>query len=317
MQRFFRLAMVLAILAPVSCSKTEGPAIARDFPLTRISDRVYVIHGPNEDPGKDNQGFINNPGFVLTNKGVVVVDPGSSVQVGRMLLAKIAGVTPLPVIAVFNTHIHGDHWLGNQAIRDAYPNVVIYAHPTMMAQAPSEGEVWLKRMLTLTANATRGTHLAIPNMGLAHGDKLRLGDVHFRLYHAALAHTDGDLIIEVVEDKVMFLGDIVVTERAGRQDDATFKGNLAAIQMVLQSDAVRFVPGHGKSGGREVPENYQAFLKDLYGAVKKYYALGLSDFDMKDKVRADLARYNKWALFDTGLGKLISLAYLQIETDSF
>lgn len=317
MRRFFRLAIVMVAWALASCSKTEGPAIARDFPLTKISARVYVIHGPNEDPNQDNRGFINNPGFVLTSKGVVVIDPGSSVQIGRMLLAKIAGVTPMPVIAVFNTHIHGDHWLANQAIRDAYPSAMIYAHPTMMAQAPGEGETWLKRMRDLTANATLGTRLALPNMALAHGDKLRLGDVHFRLYHTAPAHTDGDLMIEVVEEKVMFLGDIVVAERAGRQDDGTYKGNLAAIQMALQSDAIHFVPGHGKSGGRAVPEGYRAFLTDLYGAVKKYYALGLSDFDMKDEVQADLARYNKWALFDTGLGKLISLAYIQIEADSF
>ena len=317
MRRFFRLAIVMMVLAPASCSKTEGPALARDFPLTKISARVYVVHGLNEEPNKGNQGFINNPGFVLTSKGVVVIDPGSSVQIGRMLLAKIAGVTPAPVIAVFNTHIHGDHWLGNQAIHAAYPNAVIYAHPTMMAHAPGEGAAWLKTMLRLTENATLGTRLTLPNMGLAHGDKLRLGDVHFRLYHVAQAHTDGDLMIEVVEEKVMFLGDIVVAERVGRQDDGTFKANLAAIQMVLQSDAIHFVPGHGNSGGRVVPENYQAFLTDLYGAVKKYYAQGLSDFDMKDKVQADLARYNKWVLFDTGLGKLISLAYLEIEADSF
>ena len=317
MRRFFRLAIIVLVGASVACSKTEGPAIARDFPLTKISDRVYVIHGPNEEPNKDNRGFINNPGFVLTRKGVVVIDPGSSVQIGRMLLAKIATVTTAPVIAVFNTHVHGDHWLGNQAIHDVYPSVIIYAHPTMMAHAQGDGEVWLKAMLELTANATLGTGLTPPNMGLAHGDKLRLGDVHFRLYHTAPAHTDGDLMIEVVEEKVMFLGDIVVAERAGRQDDGTFKGNLAAIQMALGSDAIHFVPGHGKSGGREVPENYRAFLTHLYGAVKKYYTLGLSDFAMKDKVQADLVRYKKWALFDTGLGKLISLAYLEIEADSF
>lgn len=317
MRRFFRLAIVMVVGALASCSKTEGPAMARDFPLTKITDRVYVIHGPNEEPNKDNQGFINNPGFVLTNKGVVIIDPGSSVQIGRMLLAKIASVTSTPVIAVFNTHIHGDHWLGNQAIREAYPKAIIYAHPNMMAQAQGQGEVWLQTMLRMTADATLGTRLVPPNMGLAQGDTLQLGDMHFRLYHTAPAHTDGDLMIEVVEDKVMFLGDIVVAERAARQDDGTFKGDLTAINMALRSGAKYFVPGHGKSGGREVPENYQAFLTDLYGAVKKYYAQGLSDFDMKDKVQADLARYSKWALFDTGLGKLISLAYLQIEADSF
>ena len=48
--------------------------------------------------------------------GVILVDPGSTYQVGKQVLAEIKKVTTKPVVAVFNTHIHGDHWLGNQAI---------------------------------------------------------------------------------------------------------------------------------------------------------------------------------------------------------
>ena len=60
---------------------------------------------------------ITNPAFVIGADGVVVIDPGSSVQTGEMVLRQIGQVTGLPVVAVFNTHIHGDHWLANQAIR--------------------------------------------------------------------------------------------------------------------------------------------------------------------------------------------------------
>jgi glyoxylase-like metal-dependent hydrolase (beta-lactamase superfamily II) len=304
-------------LALLSCSQSEGPAIDVDYPLRQLTDRVYVIHGPNEEPNKQNQGFINNPAFVLTSKGVVVIDPGSSLQVGRMLLARIAKTTPSPVIAVFNTHIHGDHWLGNQAILAAYPNAVIYAHPNMMAKAEGEGEVWLKTMLSLTAGATLGTRLALPSVALENNDTLRLGDRHFRVYHSGKAHTDGDLMVEVVEEKLMFLGDVVMAQRAGRMDDGDFKGDIATIDLALKSGAVHFVPGHGPSGGREVPQTYRLFLTTLYGSVKKYYAQGLSDFDMKEKVSKDLAAYHQWAMFESGLGRLISLAYLQVEAESF
>ncbi|MEK7304327.1 MAG: MBL fold metallo-hydrolase, partial [Pseudomonadota bacterium] len=125
-------ASLLALTVMLSACDRKAPAIQADFPLTKLTERVYVIHGPNEIPNKANQGFMNNPGFVLTRKGVVVIDPGSSVQVGDMLLKKIASVTKDPIIAVFNTHIHGDHWLGNDAIHRAYPKAVIYAHPKMM-----------------------------------------------------------------------------------------------------------------------------------------------------------------------------------------
>ncbi len=314
---FSRWTLAAVSIVLLSCSKAEAPAIAVDYPLKQLTDRVYVIHGPNEEPSKKNQGFMNNPAFVLTSKGVVVIDPGSSLQVGNMLLDKIAKTTPSPVIAVFNTHIHGDHWLGNQAILAAYPNAVIYAHPNMMAKAQGAGEAWLKTMLTLTAGATLGTRLELPSTALENNDTLRLGDRHFRVYHTGKAHTDGDLMVEVVEEKLMFLGDIVVAERAGRLDDGDFKGNIDAIDLALKSKAVHFVPGHGPSGGREIPTAYRAFLSTLYGSVKKYYAQGLSDFDMKDKVNKDLAAYQQWVMFDAGLGRLVSLAYLQAEAESF
>lgn len=317
MDYFSRWILIAVSFALLSCSKSEAPPIARDYPLKQLTDRVYVIYGPNEEPNKKNQGFINNPAFVLTSKGVVVVDPGSSLQVGHMLLDKIAKTTPSPVIAVFNTHIHGDHWLGNQAIHDAYPNAVIYAHPNMIAEAETQGEAWLKTMLTLTTGATMGTRLVLPSTALENNDMLRLGDRHFRVYHSGKAHTDGDLMLEVVEEKLMFLGDVVVTQRVARLDEGDFKGNIAAIDIALNTKAVHFVPGHGQSGGREVPLAYRAFLSMLYGSVSKYYAQGLSDFNMKDKVNADLSAYHQWAMFDASLGHLVSLAYLQAEAASF
>lgn len=314
---FFRWVLIVTSVALVSCSNSEGPPIKGDYPLKQLTDRVYIINGPNEEPNKQNRGFMNNPAFVLTSKGVVVIDPGSSLQVGRLLLAKIAKTTPSPVIAVFNTHIHGDHWLGNQAIHEAYPNAVIYAHPNMIAKAEVAGEGWLKTMLTLTAGATMGTRIVPPTSALENNDMLRLGDRHFRIYHNGKAHTDGDLMVEVVEEKLMFMGDIVVAHRAARLDDGDLKGNIAAIDIALKTKSVLFVPGHGQSGGREVPLAYRTFLSSLYGSVKKYYTQGLSDYAMKDKVSHDLAAYHQWAMFDAGLGRLISLAYLQVEADSF
>lgn len=315
-----RLAVVctlLSLTAFLGACDRKAPAIQTDFPLTKLTERVYVIHGPNEIPNKANQGFMNNPAFVLVRKGVVVIDPGSSVQVGDMLLKKIASVTKDPVIAVFNTHIHGDHWLGNDAIHRAYPKAVIYAHPKMMEKSVGEGENWLKTMLQLTAGGTKGTKAVVPNLGIDNEETLALGGIHFRIYHTGVAHTDGDIMVEVVEDKVMFMGDNAVVERTARLDDGHFLGSIEACDVALRTGAQYFVPGHGISNGRAVVTAYRGWLKALYGSVKKYYAKGMSDFDMKDKVVADLQPYRKWATFDSEIGKLISLAWLQVEQASF
>jgi len=315
--RLAAVCTLLSLTAFLGACDRKAPAIQTDFPLTKLTERVYVIHGPNEIPNKVNQGFMNNPGFVLVRKGVVVVDPGSSVQVGDMLLKKIASVTKDPVIAVFNTHIHGDHWLGNDAIHRAYPKAVIYAHPKMMEKSVGEGENWLKTMLQLTEGGTKGTKAVIPNLGIDNEETLALGGLHFRIYHTGVAHTDGDIMVEVVEDKVMFMGDNAVVERTARMDDGHFLGSIEACEVALRTGAQYFVPGHGKSNGRAVVTAYRDWLKALYGSVKKYYAKGMSDFDMKDKVVADLQPYRKWATFDSEIGKLISLAWLQVEQASF
>lgn len=308
---------LLTLIVFLGACDRQAPAIQADFALTKLTERVYVIHGPNEIPNKQNQGFMNNPGFVLARSGVIVIDPGSSTQVGDMLLKKIASVTKDPVIAVFNTHIHGDHWLGNDAIHRAYPKAVIYAHPKMMEKSKSEGENWISLLNKLTDGGIKGTKSVSPNLGVENDEVLSLAGLHFHIYHTGIAHTDGDIMVEVVEDKVMFMGDNAVVERTARMDDGHFLGNIEACEVALRSGAKHFVPGHGKSNGREVVTAYRDWLQALYGSVKKYYALGMSDFDMKEKVVADLKSYRMWATFDSEIGKLISLAWLQVEQTSF
>jgi glyoxylase-like metal-dependent hydrolase (beta-lactamase superfamily II) len=314
--RFATLVILSTTLLFSACDR-KGPAIDKDYPAQKITDRVYVIHGPNEYPNKANQGFINNPGFVLTKKGVVVIDPGSSLQTGQMVLKKIAAITQNPVIAVFNTHIHGDHWLGNAAIHHAYPRAVIYAHPNMIAQTAEAGPRWVAMLNELTGNAIRGTHPTAPHLGIDHEETLTLGGLRFTAYHTGTAHTDGDLMIEVVDDRVIFLGDNALGRSLRRMDDGSFSGNMQACEAALKTRAEHFVPGHGHSGGREIVIEYRSFLMDLYRSVKRHQARNLNDFEMKDQVITDLKAYQAWVNFNTEIGKLIGLAYLQAEREAF
>ncbi len=123
-----RYALTLVLLLPVLAlaAGPRGPAVP-DYPADQVAPGIYVIHGPREYPTAQNQGFMNNPAFMVTADGVVVIDPGSSVQTGEMVLRQIRRITDRPLLAVLNTHVHGDHWLGNQALRAERPEVPIYA----------------------------------------------------------------------------------------------------------------------------------------------------------------------------------------------
>lgn len=313
----WRGALFLVVLLSLPACDGKAPALKGEYPAVKLTERVYVIHGVNELPDKRNQGFINNPGFVLTSKGVVVIDPGSSVRVGEMVLGQIGAVTKQPVIAVFNTHVHGDHWLGNQAIKSAYPKAVIYAHPNMKAKVAVAGPDWVGLLNRLTDGAIKGTEPIGPDTHVDHEEILKLGDRRFRIYHNGKAHTDGDIMIEIVEEKVMFLGDNVFAGRIGRMDDGHFGGNIAAIEMAMQSDATRFVPGHGPANGKDILVAYRDYLRIVHNEVKKYYEQGLQDFEMKPRIAESLARYQKWYGFGDELGRHVSFAYQQVQAESF
>ncbi|TCK16962.1 glyoxylase-like metal-dependent hydrolase (beta-lactamase superfamily II) [Thiogranum longum] len=311
------LALLAALLIPLSVLAEKGPAV-KDYPVDRVAEDVYVIHGPLGTPGPENQGFMNNPAFAVTDEGVVVIDPGASVQSGEMLLRVMAKVTKEPIIAVFNTHIHGDHWLGNQAIRDVYPDVPIYGHPKMISLIESgSGQSWVDLMERLTEGKTKGTRVVGPNKAVKNGDEFKFGGMTFRIHHFGKAHTTSDVMIEIPERSIAFLGDNVLNNRVPRIDEGSIQGNIEACKRIMETGAKIYVPGHGPTGDASVPEKFQYYLKTLYSTVKKYYDDGVSDYAMKGKVVEALDAYSEWSGFEKQVGKHVSLAYLQIEEAEF
>ena len=310
---------IVLIVTLLACANTAAIAGFLDgFTAEKVSEHVYVIHGPLELPNETNEGFMNNPAFVVTDKGVVVVDPGSSVHTGNMLLREIRKVTDLPVIAVFDTHVHGDHWLGNDAVQRAYPEADIYAHHKMITMVDGgEGENWLDLMHTMTKGATDGTKIVNARDALKGGEDLTIGGHQFQIIHQGQAHTLTDIMILYKQDNVLFTGDNVSNKRLIRLVDASFKGSIETIDAARKLNPAVVVPGHGKTGGTELLDNYQSYLSTLYDNVSKYFEEDLSDFEMKPMIHKELSKFHDWSGYEDELGKHISGAYLEVEAAAF
>ena len=70
--RYLPKLLLLSILfTSFAMAAERGPAVP-DYPADRIADGVYVIHGPLGVPSVQNQGFMNNPGFIIGHEGVIV-----------------------------------------------------------------------------------------------------------------------------------------------------------------------------------------------------------------------------------------------------
>lgn len=311
--RIIPLLAALAFCTPVLAGPKD---VVRPYPAQQVAAGTYVIHGPQGLPSKANQGFMNNPAWVVTADGVVVIDPGSSVQAGRMMVAQLRKTTKKPVTHVFNTHVHGDHWLGNQAVLEAWPQATIIAHPDMIKQAKDgAAEFWLKLMSDMSGGYTDGTRAEIPTVEAADGQEFRIGGKTFRIHSSTDAHSKTDLMIEIVEDRTLFTGDNVLNRQVMNMRDGTFKGVMKATNQALALNAKLYVPGHGKTGDRKFVAEQKAYFDILMAEVRRMYDEGKSDYEMKPVIAGKLKAYKNWAEWDTNLGQQISLAILEIEQE--
>ncbi len=287
-----------------------------EFQFEPVGPDVYVMHGPLTEPGKANRGFMNNPGFVETANGVVLIDPGSTLEVGERILDEITRVTKKPVIAVFNTHIHGDHWLGNQAVSLAFPSIDIYAHEKMIKQANgSQGLSWLDIMDTRTDGLSAGTEILAPDKAVAHMQTVAIDGEHFKIHSFSPTHTDTDIMIEHVESRTLFLGDNSVINRMGRFDgSASILGNLEALEYVAARDFEALVPGHGPSGPSEISvQPYLDYLRKLKQLVEEGFENDMEDYEIKEAAIDQFPEMHDWTGFEERFGVNVNRMYLEIE----
>lgn len=299
----------------------QSPAIAGEinYPIERVTNKIQVMFGPLDLPDSNNRGFRNNVIIVSTSKGFVLMDPGGSAWSGEMVARKIKSMSDKPVVAVFNSHAHGDHWLGNEGIKRHFPNAVIYGHPKMKARLEkNDGLFWLETINRVTDNTADGKSVIAPDKTVNDGDVISVGDTDFRIIHAGRAHTDNDIMIEIVGEAALFTGDVVRERFPGLMEGgSSFKGNIAAIKKIVSMNYKYYIPGHGRVGSVDMPLKYSTYLQSLRNIVKKYYDEGLADYEMKPQVIKALADYRDWSGFELRLGPQISRVYLEIEQEEF
>ncbi len=293
-------------------------AILNDYKPEKVSEHTYVIHGPMRTDLKKSQGFVNNPAFIISDKSVIVVDPGTSVQIGRALLQHIKKITNKPITHVFNTHIHGDHWLGNQAFSENNPDVKIFAHPIFLQQAEAgTAKQWLDIFMSASGGTIKGTKVVLPTTSLSDQQVIKIDNISIRAHLSDWAHTKTDIMLEVVEDELLFTGDTVNNERIVPFNEGSFKGSIKIISKVMKLGIKTIVPGHGPTTDGELLNTYKTGLESIYQTTKVLIDEGLEPYEMKDKALASNTAFKNWMGLESEIGRYLSLAVLEIEQEDF
>ena len=298
-----------------------GPPMV-DIAPKQISKHVWIIYAPDGFPTPENRGMMSNVTFVVTSAGVVILDSGSSLQIGEMAIRMIRRVTPLPVVAVFNSHFHGDHWLGNHAFAKAFgKQLPIYALAgTRKTIEGYEGKLWRSLMEKWTNQSTSGTEVVPPNRTVENGQTLRIGDVTFKMHHYGRAHTDADLCVQVVEDRLTHVGDIAMANRIANIDDGSYPGTFRYYEALQKAAGEQlWLPGHGMPG-KDILQTYGTFLRGIWEPCLQAVKDGETEAQAKARVLRDprvASRAKTMQGFDSNIGKYTSLAYLEAEKEAF
>ena len=149
---------------------------------------------------------ICNSGFVVGEDGVMVIDAMMAAGMVDPYIEEIRKVTNKPIRYVVNTHHHVDHSFGNQFY---LPTEVVShqkcreamlmrgADVNMLSERwPQYREDWVKTRLTPAT--------------ITYEDKMivHLGDRVIELLHPGPAHTYGDTLVYLPQERVLFSGDV-------------------------------------------------------------------------------------------------------------
>ena len=205
-----------------------------------IAPDTWLLEGSTDNFAKANGGNIVNTGFIVTERGVVVIDTGPSKRYGEAMRKVIAATTDKPVIEVWLTHHHPDHVLGNQAFSDV-PIAALAGTTELLHQ---QGDAMAENMYRLVGDWMRGTEVVLPTRTLELGVK-SFGNHDLRVLSLG-GHTGADLAILDQQTGVLFAGDLVFYQRALTTPNspglAVWLADIATLQALPWT---LVVPGHG------------------------------------------------------------------------
>jgi cyclase len=236
-----------------------------------------------------------NPSFVVTSKGVVVVDT-PQLPTKAVAMRKEAE-THGPVRFVINTEHHVDHIFGNywfkgagevvhhQGVADNFmvptPDLDPYAY-ALEAVPTDDPEA-------AAIVPDRDTYYADPNKGtiVFTGDlTLRVGDHTFNLIHTP-GHTPGQVAVHVPEERAVFTGDTIFSECQTWLMTSNVDQWLEALERIRQLDVDHLIPGHGPVTTLTYIDTQRATLLDWKSAVADAVARGWSREETVERVRFD------------------------------
>jgi len=262
-------------LNTLSYASTDNRASIEINPI-KISAHTYYVEGLSGAASAENQGFMSNAGFVVTDAGVVVFDTLGTPALANKLVAAIRKITQQPIKRVIISHYHADHIYGLQVFKAL--GAEIWAHKAGQEYLGSdEAQQRLQqRREMLKPWVDENTHLLPADKWLTGDSDFEMGGLHFELRYVGPAHSTEDMAMYVKEDGVLYSGDLVFKGRVPFVGNADSRLWLKALDKLLAFKPKYMIPGHGAASRTpeadlKLTRDYLIYVRQVMGeAVKNF-----------------------------------------------
>src|SRR5262252_2540226 len=234
---------------------TPPTPLIRENVTVKVSGHVYAI--PD-----GNVGGVPNVGIVVGSKATLVVDTGLGPQNGQTVLREVGKVSSNPSLYIVATHFHSEHILGESAFPS---NAKVIRAKALQADIDEFGvQPNFATRSAANAELMKDAVFRRADEIFDREKTLDLGGVRVRLLWYGGTHTNGDTLIYVEGDNVLFAGDVIMNRRfLGFSATSSVQAWLRSLHEVEPLHPTRIVPSHGEMGDGSLIEINRTYLESL------------------------------------------------------
>jgi len=268
----------------------------------KLGDGVYAYYS-SEAKVKESKGIpvATSGGFIIGDKGVMVIDTMLNKRLYDQVHALIRKVTDKPIIYAVNTSYHGDHSYGNMYLPED-TRVIQHQFTRQYVESHFEADTQFMMQNFGTGRGIEDIRPVEADVLIHKGGELTidLGGKSVTILDFGFAQTGGDLFIWEPESKVMWTGNPVVTVKPSLPWllDGHLVETMVSLQKVydfLPVDA-RVVPGHGSVIMRKDLKWHIDYLATVKKEVEAAIEDGLSLEQTVERVKMN--EFKGYTLFD-------------------
>jgi len=280
----------LSLFLTVAIVLLQQPAtpLIKENSTVKVSEHVYVI--PD-----GNVGGVPNVGIVVGRNATLVIDTGLGPRNGQTVLHEVEKLTKTSQIYIVGTHFHSEHILGESAFPPTAKVIRARAQqqdidqfgvqPNFATRSPAMAEL-MKDSEFRRADDFFDSEKTID-----------LGDVRTRLMWFGGTHTNGDTLIFIEGDNVLFAGDVIMNRRflGFNSQSSSVRAWLNSLDKVEPLHPTIIVPSHGEMGNGSLIELNRSYLKALQARVAELKHDGKTVDQVAETAAAEFkSKYPEW-----------------------